>query len=356
MPFLRYYVCGAKRNERGTQDMKRILVTDESLNAYGFWVKTSGIDLGDFKKNPIMLWNHNQGWRGTDDEVLPIGVWKDLSISGSEITAVPEFDNEDEFAKRIATKFDKGHLRAASIGIKILEWSDDPALLKPGQTRPTVTKCALREISVVDIPANKNAVVLYDQDGNMLNLSDTGVLQELPTLQPNTQSRNDMEELKAIAVSLGMANTATLSEVQAEIEKLKASKSEGAKLAEELKKLKEKEVDAQKAEAKSLIDKAITDNRIEAAQRASYEKLFDADFESAKTILEGIKAPQKLSEIPAGSASGADSGKITYDGKSFSELSKTAPNVLEKLKETNIELFKQLYKSEYGRDYKETER
>lgn len=356
MPFLRYYVCGAKRNERDTQDMKRIRVTDESLNAYGFWVKTSGIDLSDFKKNPIMLWNHRQGWRGTDDEVLPIGVWKDLSVNGAEITAVPEFDSEDEFAGRIAKKYEKGHLRACSLGIKILEWSDDPALLKPGQTRPTVTKCALREISVVDIPANKNAVVLYDQDGNVLNLSDTGVLNELPTL-PNITTQppgKNMEELKAIAVSLGMATTATLSEVQAEIESLKKTKGEAKTLADQLKALKDKEADAQKLEAKTLLDKALSDNVIDATQRPAYEKLFDADFESAKTILAGLKAPQKLSEVPG--ENGGTPGKIAHEGKSFAELSKSAPDVLLRLKENNVELFKQLYKAEYGRDYKETER
>lgn len=330
---------------------KRFRVHNESLNVYGFWVKTSGIDVSDFKKNPICLWNHSRGWRGTEDELLPIGVWKDLSVEGDSITALPEFDTEDAFAGRIAKKVDKGHLMAASIGIQILEWSEDPSLLKKGQTRPTVTKCKLREISVVDIPANKDAVVLYDSDGQMVNLSDDGALPTLPTIisQP---VKTEMEEIKLLAVTMGLPSTATLAEVQGKIAELQGLRNENDLMKAELKAFKDAKATAQKVEIKTLLDAAVTENRITQAQRPVYEKLFDADFDSAKAALDGLPKTVKLSEFAAGAPAGQ--AKFSYNGKTFSQLSKEQPATLETLKANDFETFKQLYKTEFGKDYKVT--
>lgn len=325
---------------------KKVRVSDESLNVYGFWVKTSGIDTSDFLKNPIMLWNHSRTWLGTEEEVLPIGIWNDLVVSGSEMTAVPEFDTEDEFANKVAVKFDKGHLRAASIGIQILEWSEDPSMLKSGQTRPTVTKCKLREISIVDIPANKNAVTLYDMDGKVLNLTDAGSLDLLPTLTLASQLSTEMEELKKVAVSLGLHENATVAEIQKAISDLRADASKNAA---DLKAFKDQQLADQKAQAKTLLDEAVKDGRVQQNLRGNYEKLFDADFESAKSILEGLKPVQKLSEF---AKPDSGSGEGTYQGKTFSQLRKESPKVLETLKAQNFELFNQLYKAEYGKNYK----
>ena len=327
---------------------KRIRVSDQSLNVYGFRVITSGIDTTDFLKNPIMLWNHNRGWRGVEDEVLPIGVWKDLKIEGEEITAMPEIDTDDEFASRIAKKFDKGHLRAASVGIQILEWSDEPTMLVPGQTRPTVTKSKLREISIVDIPANKNAVVLYDVDGVLVDLSDDIALQQLPLLK---LVQNDMKELELLAVSLGLPNTATLAEIQTKIGSLQLLVAQNATLQASLKEFKDAQAESRKLEIKSLLDKAVEENRVPQGQRGTYEKLFEADYDSAKSVLDSLPKAIKLSDFPVGAKPG-ESGKFTYDGKSFSQLSKENPAVLTSLKENDLETFKQLYKAEYGKDYK----
>lgn len=333
---------------------KRVRITDESLNSYGFWIKTSGIDTSDFLKNPLMLWNHSRAWRGTEDEVLPIGVWKDLEVSGAEMSAIPDIDKDDLFSSRIAKKFEKGHIVAASIGVQILEWSDDPSFLKAGQTRPTVTKCKLREVSLVDIPSNKNALVLYDQDGELVNLSDEGSLQKLPTLlSPPT---TEMDDLKTLAAVLGLPQTATLADVQAKIAALQSLAAENFTLKADLKKFEEAQAESRKAEVKSLLDDAVADNRIPQGSRGTYEKLFDADFESTKAAVEALPKVVKLSEVASAGSPGGGLGKFTYDGKSFSELSRENPGVLSSLKENDIETFKRLYKAEFGKDYKETVR
>jgi len=59
-------------------------------------------------------------------------------------------------------------LRAASVGLRMIEQSDDPKLLLPGQTRATVTKWRLREASIVGIGANRNSLRLYDENDNLL--------------------------------------------------------------------------------------------------------------------------------------------------------------------------------------------
>ena len=151
--------------------MKRIVISDESINSRGFWVKTDGIDLSAFLKNPIMLWNHNRDWNGTINTQLPIGYWKDLRIENGVLTGEPVFDEKDEFAVRIKQKYEDGILNACSIGFTAIEWSDAPEMLKPGQSVSTVTRCRLKEISICDIPSNANAtVVLYDDDNKVINL------------------------------------------------------------------------------------------------------------------------------------------------------------------------------------------
>ena len=163
--------------------MKRIVLTDESLNSYGFWVLTSGMDLSAFLRNPVMLWNHNRSEGGTVNDQLPIGYWKDLRVEADgSITAEPVFDETDEFAVKIKKKYESGVLNACSIGFRILEWSEDPKFLKPGQTVATATKSVLLEASICDIPSNPNAtkVVLYNENsetaGGTLEVASSGTV------------------------------------------------------------------------------------------------------------------------------------------------------------------------------------
>ena len=143
---------------------KRVVLSDSSLNRYGYRVLTSGLDIEAFKKNPVMLWAH---FRDEGSPIwgnyLPIGHWEDIQINDDELSAIPVFDLVDETSKIIAAKYEAGTLSAASIGIKILATSSEKEFLLPGQTRETVTKSELMEASIVDIPANSNAVRLYDR-------------------------------------------------------------------------------------------------------------------------------------------------------------------------------------------------
>jgi hypothetical protein len=103
--FLNMEFCTQKKlMEKG----KKILCIDESVNRYGFRVLMSGADLTQFKRNPVMLFDHRE-WG------LPIGRWDNITIEGDKLFATPVFDLKDEDAKRIEQKIDDNFIR-------ILNW------------------------------------------------------------------------------------------------------------------------------------------------------------------------------------------------------------------------------------------
>jgi len=146
--------------------MAELTLTDESLNRYGTRILSKGVSLANFKKNPVMFYNH-------DRSRLPIGKWEGIKNTEGKLRATPNFDSGDEFAKEVKRKFEEGYLNAASVGILVTAVSNDPELMLPGQSNPTITKCELMEASIVDVPANANAVKLYYKDvqGEILELS-----------------------------------------------------------------------------------------------------------------------------------------------------------------------------------------
>lgn len=182
---------------------KRIVLSDSNLNRYGYRVLTEGIELEAFKKNPILLYMHFH------DEGTPlwgnykaIGHWKDIRVEDGVLSAEPVFDEVDELSKTVAAKFNAGTYNAASIGIRILATSGEKELLVPGQTRETVTKCDLMEASIVDVPANANAVRLYDRSTSVCLAAgmENNVVPELK--QPTSQVMNFKTKWKSVLAFL----------------------------------------------------------------------------------------------------------------------------------------------------------
>jgi hypothetical protein len=310
--------------------MKRIVISDESINSYGFWVVTDGIDLSPFLKNPVMLWNHNRDDHGTVNAQLPIGIWKDLRIENGVLTGEPVFDETDEFAVRIKQKYEAGILNACSMGFVPLEWSDAPEMLKQGQKVATVTRCRLMEISICDIPSNANAtVVLYDENSKTINLSD------LPNMAIGPKI-NDMS--KEIALKLGLEENAS---PQACVEAIQKKDERIATLEAENKKLKEHEKaanDAKKDEAVRLLDDAVKTGRIDAKARPQFEKLFELDHDAAKAALAEMPERKPLTvQPPKGNAGGDERSSWNY-----LDWMKKDPEGLRKMKTDDPDRFKTL--------------
>ncbi len=329
--------------------MKRIVISDESLNSYGFWVVTDGIDLTAFLRNPVMLWNHNRDGHGTVDAQLPIGYWKDLRIENGVLTGEPVFDEKDPFAMKVKQKLESGILNACSMGFVPLEWSDDLEMLKEGQKVSTVTRCRLMEISICDIPANANAtVVLYDENSKTINLSELlnccnvellsclsqpTTIKQLNNQQSTTTKRttnqhlnnNDMT-LKEIALKLGLDENASPQAIADAIADLKSENAsyeatmqnlerENGLLKEENKTLKEHEKagnEAKKAEAVRLLDDAVKTGRIDAKARPQFEKLFELDHEAAKAALAEMPERKPLTAQPPKGNAGGDERASWY--------------------------------------------
>lgn len=135
----------------------RFILTRKEVDRYGDVVMPDGIDIEEFKSNPVVLFGH--GW-GSSQGNIPIGKIKmeTMKISKSQVEADIMFDEEsgDKFAEMIAKKVKAGFLNAGSIGFRPTEVSNDPVL--PKQTGPTFTKWKLLEFSVVPIPALPSAL------------------------------------------------------------------------------------------------------------------------------------------------------------------------------------------------------
>ena len=190
--------------------MKVFVVSDESINSYGFRVLTAGIDTGRFLKNPVGLFNHDYGWMD-DNYAGPIVKWNDLKLEGNQLLANAEFDTDDAKGKVIASKVEKGFLNAASIGFRVIETSAEPELMLPGQKYATVTKCQLIEISIVDIPSNENACCLYDDNDKRIELKDGSDLLKLKAFMPATphpapilENNNNNLNMKKVTLKAGL--------------------------------------------------------------------------------------------------------------------------------------------------------
>ena len=140
---------------------KRVRLTDDSLNSHGTRVITDGCDTAQYERNPVLLYMHERG--------KVIGYMKDLRRDKGEITGEPVFDEASELSKQCKKQWEVGSLRMVSIGIDVLELSEDTDKLVSGQTAPTITKSRIFEVSVVDIGANDNAIVMR-REGRQITL------------------------------------------------------------------------------------------------------------------------------------------------------------------------------------------
>ena len=133
--------------------MADFIITTDGLDRHGGRILPLGVDVSAFEKNPVMLNGH---WGDV------VGRWENLQLSadGRQMTATAIFDETGQEGAEIARKVNDGFLNACSVGVRVLEWSEDPNLMLQGQRWETITKCELLEVSIVDVPANPDAIVL----------------------------------------------------------------------------------------------------------------------------------------------------------------------------------------------------
>lgn len=307
---------------------KEAIISTSRLNCYGTRVLTEGIDLEQYRKNPVLLFMHRRGRK----EDMPIGVIENLRVEGDTLYGTPKFDEDTEEERTIARKWDRGSLRMLSAGLDIVEWSEDPEVLVAGQTRPTITKSKLTEVSVVDIGANDDAlqVGLY-HEGQLLTLAAGEnhdflplLKQNEPTNEPETEQPQE-NKMEKILLKLGLAKDATEDDAVAAIGRLQDERSA-----------------ATLARITDAVETAIKDKRLDASKKEKYITLGkNVGLDTLKELLDDMTPAQKPLDLvkPAGGGKNAHT-ELTWDKASAEEL--------EDLRENDPEEYIRLFKEHYG--------
>ena len=330
--------------------MKEVIISTEAVNSYGTRVLTSGIDLEQFKRNPVLLWMHR---RAFDGQSMPIGKIDNLRVEEVKLIGTPIFEQNDEFARKIESKWESGFLRMASAALEHTEVNPDPALALEGQTRATVTRCKLIEVSIVDIGGNDEALQLCGADGKQLKLAageDAPTLPLLKLNEPKPAPENEPGEGEEInnnnkiiktamnkdqLILLGLPEDASDEQITAALQLMKTK----ADSAETL----------QLAAVTRCVDKAIADKKILAAQRDHYIKLGKAA--GAEMLADTLKAmpgqqkPTDTLNLSKQSAPGA-----AEQPKKYTKLSEVPHSELIALRKDQPAEYMRLYKEEYGVD------
>lgn len=320
--------------------MKEAIISTERINSYGSRVLTAGIDLSQYEKNPIVLYMHRRGRK----EDMPIGIMTNLRVENGILYGTPKFDDDTEDERNISKKWDRGTLRMLSAGLDVLEWSEDPAMLVAGQTRPTVTKSKLIEVSVVDIGSNDDAlqVGLY-HEGKLLTLAAGEESDHLPLLSrgetesgdettatspedeqnPNNNSNNNMEK---ILLKLGLAPGATEDEAVAAIGRLQEEKKT-----------------ITLARITDAVDTAVKEKRITADKKDKYLNLGkQIGLDSLNALFADMTPAQKPLDLvkPAGGSGSPTDVKLTWATATADQLAD--------LRDNNREEYVRLYREHFG--------
>jgi len=325
--------------------MAKFVLFDQEFLIYGARVLVSGMNIEEFKLNPVMLYNHHRTWRGTKDEMLPIGRWDEIEKDETKLYGSDYYDKKDDFAQAIKNKVEQKILNMASVTLMVISTSDDPSVLVQGQTRPTIIECKVIEASIVDFGRNKGAyrlqlrrtdeegnevitptyVKLIDETGAVINLKEDNHL--LPLLKakeegadqpptktpPNEQDSNlensDMtkEERKQLCLSLSLEETATDAEIlqaqdkqNEELVRLRGAQGTTTEEKNELEQFRASKKATEKAAREVVVEEAIKARKIVAADKEKYLELMEKAPETTKALLKDMPEVAELRDTDQG--------------------------------------------------------
>lgn len=200
--------------------MTVVLCDSETVNSYGFKTDVKGIDLTRFEKNPVMLYNH--------DPEKVIGRWKNISVTDTLtghtiLIAEPVFDTDDPFAAEIERKVNEGFIKGCSMGMMVKEVSRIDGV-------DIATKSVLLEASIVSIPADENALVVYADETKKqkLSINEFNKLfykMEADEKTQSVQSGTESEEVANLRAELA-AKDDIIADLSAQVDELKKDLAE----------------------------------------------------------------------------------------------------------------------------------
>jgi HK97 family phage prohead protease len=269
-----------------------VLSGGTAVNSHGFRLELSGLNLERFRANPVMLFGH--------DRSQVIGKWDNIRTDGVRLLAEADFDTGDELGKKIARKVEKGYLKGASLGLRILKMSDS-------DDGTVVTASELLEASIVSVPSDALAVALYDANDKPTTLE--AVKLEFNFNKNKKMEKKDNEELAA--------RDAKIAELTAQIASF------------------------QEAGARELVDRAVAEKKIGADEKETYLSLAKKDFEGVKTILSKM---QGVTPVVTQLETTGTAGK--YAEKSWDDLDRAEKLVA--LKAEDPALYLRLYEEKFN--------
>ena len=324
---------------------KKVRISDESVNCYGTRIITSGIDLTQYERNPVLLYMHDRS-QGV------VGLVKNLKVENGELTGEIEFDGATELSQRLKKQYEFGSMRMVSANLQILETSDDKRLVLEGQTAQTITKSRLFEVSAVDIGGNDNAIVLYSPDGEQLPLmkGEESESAFLPLLNSNINPlKKEVEmELKTLALQLGLSETADEATVLQKLGELKLKAEGAAALKKQVDELKTAQEALALAGITAAVDQAVSEKRIDAGMKDHFVELGKkVGIDTLKLTLSAMQPQGKLSVQLHRTSTGQIVAEET-DFSKYEKLSAVPSGKMMDLHDNHPDEFARLYKAEYG--------
>ena len=303
--------------------MKIVLCDSNTINSYGFRTSVSGINLERFNKNPVMLYNH--------DPLQVIGKWENIAVVGDTLQAEPVFDLNDPFAAEIARKVNDGFIKGCSMGLMITQITKTKGI-------DTATQSLLLEASIVSIPADENALVIYADENREKTLS--------------------INEFNKLFYNMNTKDTKTIDNSQLTIENLKAELSAKtdiiADLTTQLNEVKKDLAEREYHDAELAVDTAIAEGKIPENVKSIVLAFYLTNTNDTKTLLEalpaapgrdGVHTVSTLSSMIRGN--GTDATNRVSEELSWDELFRQGK--LETLKAQNPELFNKKFNEKFGK-------
>ena len=318
-------------------------ITDGSVNVYGYRLLTEGLKLDEFKKNPIGFLMHDR------DKGIVLR-WEDFRVDGDKVYAKPVINLSHPEGPKTVDDIENGFLNAASVGrIVCLDASDDKSLQLEGQTSLTITEWFPREISLVDIPGNMNALAnLYDMDDNPIELAD---------LTDKVKSKNrDMSKVlitAAMLAALNLDDKASESDVSVKLQDLadlaakvplleKDLSDKTAELTKKEKELKDLQASTVKSQVADLIAKGKTDKKLTNEVASKLELSYADNPEGLKDLIDAMPAQVSVAK----ETTEADAKDLAaFEGKKWDDL--YASGQLETVRTKFPDLYEKMKKEKF---------
>lgn len=275
-----------------------VLCDSSSINSQGFRIPLEGMNLDRFRVNPVMLYQH--------DKYSVIGKWENIRIEDGKLLADAKFDSEDELARQVEGKVERGFLKGCSVGIII----NDMKLV--GEVYEA-TATELMEASICSVPSDAGAVRLMDADRNPIDFQ----IVKLSFEQSLNINKMEKEQTQKVAEF-----EATITEKDKRIAELEAEKAERTR-----------------NEREAYLAGKVNDGIITETEKPHFAKLAEKDFDSVKAILDTRHA-QKQTSLSA--MVHTDTKTADRTSWSYLEWAKKDPKGLQKMRTEDPKEFERL--------------